>query len=57
VFHGAYAACLARGLAVPDAIRVASAAAALKATQPGGRQGIPAWPAVTHFLAGAPAPR
>ncbi len=51
VFHGAYAACLARGLGAPEAIRVSSAAAALKATQPGGRTGIPDWPTVQRFLA------
>jgi sugar/nucleoside kinase (ribokinase family) len=55
VFHGAYAACLARALTVPEAIRVAAAAAALKATQPGGRLGIPTWTAMTQFLANAPA--
>jgi sugar/nucleoside kinase (ribokinase family) len=42
VFHGAYAVALARGMDVPDRIRFAAAAAALKATQSGGAQrGIP----------------
>jgi len=39
VFHGAYAAALARGMSAPDRIRFAAAAAALKATQSGGAQG------------------
>ncbi len=46
VFHGAYAAAIVRGESVPRAIAVATAAAGLKATQPGGRRGIPDWPAV-----------
>lgn len=50
VFHGAYAACLAQGESVAAAIQVASAAAALKATQPGGRTGIPDRAAVERFL-------
>lgn len=50
VFHGAYALCLARNLPLPEAIRRASAAAALKATQAGGRSGIPSWEALEHFL-------
>jgi sulfofructose kinase len=42
VFHGAYAAALARGMAASDRIRFAAAAAALKATKRGGAQhGIP----------------
>jgi sulfofructose kinase len=41
VFHGAYAACLAQGASVHQAIKVATVAAGLKATQPGGRSGIP----------------
>jgi sulfofructose kinase len=51
VFHGAYAACIARGERVDMAIQVASAAAGLKATQPGGRRGIPDRAAVDRFLA------
>jgi hypothetical protein len=54
VFHGAYAACIARGEPVRQAIRVAAAAAALKATRPGGRAGIPTRPAVDAFLAARP---
>lgn len=50
VFHGAYALCLARGLPLPEAIRLASAAAALKATRPGGRAGIPSWEALMAFV-------
>jgi ribokinase len=50
VFHGAYAASIARGDSVDRAIRVATAAAGLKATQPGGRAGIPSQPVVDAFL-------
>lgn len=50
VFHGAYAAGLAQGLDLPDRVRLASAAAALKATQRGGQAGIPARSAVDRFL-------
>ena len=50
VFHGAYAACVARGESVAMAIRVASAAAGLKAAQPGGRRGIPDRATVDQFL-------
>ncbi len=50
VFHGAYAAEIARGASVPAAIRVAAAAAAIKATVPGGRAGIPDRDAVGRFL-------
>jgi sugar/nucleoside kinase (ribokinase family) len=42
VFHGAYAAALARGLGLSECIRFAAAVAALKASQAGGGQrGIP----------------
>ncbi len=41
VFHGAYAATIARGGDVTDAIEVATIAASIKATTPGGRRGIP----------------
>lgn len=41
VFHGAYASALARGLPLAQRVRIASAAAALKATVPGGQAGIP----------------
>ncbi len=50
VFHGAYAALLARGADVPRCIRFAAATAALKATCPGGRAGIPVYEAVEAFL-------
>ena len=50
VFHGAYAAGIARGESVPDALRFAAAAAALKATRPGGRAGIPDRKAVAQLL-------
>ncbi len=50
VFHGAYAAALARGLALPQRIHFASAAAVLKATQRGGQAGIPTRAAVEAFL-------
>jgi len=52
VFHGAYAACLARGESVHTAIRVATAAAGIKATQPGGRSGIPDRAAIDRFMKG-----
>lgn len=51
VFHGAYAAALARGLSLGERVRLASAAAALKATRPGGQAGIPSREAVEEFLA------
>jgi sulfofructose kinase len=41
VFHGAYAAEVARGESIEQALRVASVVAGIKATRPGGRQGIP----------------
>jgi sulfofructose kinase len=50
VFHGAYAACISRGDDISTAIEVAAAAAALKATRPGGRAGIPDRAAVDRFL-------
>jgi sulfofructose kinase len=50
VFHGAYAACIARGEGVARAIQIATAAAGIKATQLGGRKGIPDLAAVDHFL-------
>ena len=54
VFHGAYAAALAKGLATKERLRVASGAAALKATRPGGQSGIPTWRTLTAFLRAAP---
>lgn len=50
VFHGAYAFALARGLDTASCLRVAAAAAALKATRPGGQTGIPDWTGVIAFL-------
>jgi sugar/nucleoside kinase (ribokinase family) len=50
VFHGAYAAALSRGLGVADRVRVASAAAAIKATRPGGQKGIPSAAEIGEFL-------
>jgi len=41
VFHGAYSAAIARGAKVSEAVLLANASAALKATRPGGRLGIP----------------
>ena len=51
VFHGAYAAALARGLPLEERVRLASAAAALKATRPGAQAGIPRRAEVERFLA------
>ena len=53
VFHGAYAAAWVRGLPLCERVRVASAAAALKATRPGGQLGSPRWDEVQTFLRGA----
>jgi sugar/nucleoside kinase (ribokinase family) len=50
VFHGAYALQLARGAAIPECVRYAAAAAALKATRPGGRTGIPTHEGVMELL-------
>ncbi len=51
VFHGAYAASLAHGTSdLARRVRFAAAAAALKATQPGGQTGIPTQVAVERFL-------
>lgn len=52
VFHGAYAAYLSFGEPVSRAIAAANAAAALKATAPGGRSGIPDRRALEAFLEG-----
>jgi sulfofructose kinase len=51
VFHGAYEISIARGETVSRAIQIATAAAGLKATRPGGRDGIPTYPTVLEFLA------
>ncbi len=50
VFHGAYAAALARGLPLRNRLRLASAAAALKAANVGGPAGIPTAGDVDQFL-------
>jgi len=50
VFHGAYAASITFGETIENAIRFATAAAGLKATQKGGRAGIPDMAAVEKFL-------
>jgi sugar/nucleoside kinase (ribokinase family) len=50
VFHGAYASALARGRALKERILIASAAAALKATRPGGQAGCPTAAEVDTFL-------
>ncbi|MEZ4670361.1 MAG: PfkB family carbohydrate kinase [Anaerolineae bacterium] len=50
VFHGAYAAALNWDMSTAERIRFASAAAALKATQPGGRRGIPTRDMTEAFL-------
>jgi sulfofructose kinase len=50
VFHGAYAAALVRQLDIPERIRYAAAAAALKATRCGGQAGAPTHTAVEAFL-------
>ena len=53
VFHGAYAAGLARGLGLAERVRLATAAAAIKATRTGGQKGIPTRAEVEAFLASA----
>jgi sulfofructose kinase len=50
VFHGVYAAAVARGENAVRAIELASAAAAIKATSPGARAGIPFRAQVDEFL-------
>ncbi|MDR3688891.1 MAG: PfkB family carbohydrate kinase [Fimbriimonas sp.] len=50
VFHGAYAVSLAYGDGVEERLRFASAAAALKATRPGGQTGAPNLRELTAFL-------
>ena len=50
VFHGAYAATLVWGLPAAERIRFSAASAALKATQTGGRRGIPNRAQVEAFL-------
>src|SRR5512133_1642860 len=50
VFHGSYAAALARGETVSRAIQLASASAAMKATCCGGREGIPGLEGLEQFI-------
>jgi sulfofructose kinase len=50
VFHGAYAAALSTEMPLPERVRFAAAAAALKATQPGGAMGTPDKTTVEAFL-------
>ena len=50
VFRGAYMAALVRGLPPAERVRVASAAAALKATRPGGQLGCPTWEELQEYL-------
>ncbi|MEO3431575.1 PfkB family carbohydrate kinase [Inquilinus sp. CAU 1745] len=55
VFHGAFALAIARGEATDKALRFASAAAAIKCTRFGGRDGIPVAADIEHFLKDAAA--
>ena len=50
VFHGAYAAALARDEPLAERVRFAAAAAALKATKPGGQVGAPTREEVERFM-------
>lgn len=50
VFHGAYAAGLAGGMGLVQRVRQAAAAAAIKATSPGGQAGIPDRTLVAQFM-------
>jgi len=50
VFHGAYAAALTLGMSLPDRVRFAAAAAALKATQKGGQAGAPTRSELERFI-------
>ena len=50
VFHGAYAACLARGDGIPKAVQVATIAAGITATRPGGQRGIPDMGEISNYL-------
>jgi sugar/nucleoside kinase (ribokinase family) len=54
VFHGAYCAALAEGRTLAERVIFATAAAALKAAQPGGQAGCPTRRAVEEFLAARP---
>ncbi|MEL6678195.1 MAG: PfkB family carbohydrate kinase [Pseudomonadota bacterium] len=50
MWHGAFALALAEGRPEADAVRVASAAAALKCTRTGGREGAPTRIELDSFL-------
>ncbi len=50
IWHGAFALALGEGMTADDAVRFASAAAALKCTRPGGRSGAPDRAEVTKHL-------
>ncbi len=50
VFHGAYTAAILRGECIADAVEIANASAAIKATRPGGRLGIPDLATVRQFI-------
>ena len=50
VFHGAFALALGEGRGAEDSLQFASAAAALKCTAPGGREGAPVRRDVEEFL-------
>lgn len=52
VFHGAFALAVGEGMPLPEALRWASAAAALKCTRFGGREGIPHREELDTFLEG-----
>ena len=52
-FHGAFALCIAEGMSIEDAARLACAVAALKCTRLGGRGGLPTRKEVEAFLARA----
>lgn len=51
VFHGTYAAAIARGESIDRAIIIATASAGIKAAQPGGRTGVPSLADVEQFIA------
>jgi sulfofructose kinase len=55
VFHGAYAAALAHGATLDECVRLATAAAGLKATHHGGQRGIPTRKQIEEFLRTNPA--
>ena len=50
VFHGAYAAAIAQGTTLAEAIRFATAAASIKAERTGGQLGYPTLGEVEQFL-------